>query len=149
MGLLLDSETLVHWAARPSDLAAWAAQRGGEEVHVSVISADELLRAADHAEDAHVRMRRRALVEALLEMFPLLALDRATARAHAALRLPTGRRPPLALPDRWLAATCLAHGLTLLTPRAAAFRHIPGLVCELWPQAESSPGRSAQPAPHP
>jgi|GEM_PF-2227236 len=133
MGLLLDSETLVHWAARPGELASWGARRGGEELHVSVISADELLRAADQTEDADVRVRRRALVEALLEMFPLLALDRATARAHAALRLPAGRRRPLAVPDRWLAAACLAHGLTLLTPRTADFADIPGLNCEVWP----------------
>jgi predicted nucleic acid-binding protein len=133
MGLLIDADTLVLWAADPAGLAAWGGGRGGEELHVSVITADELLRAADAAEQPGARARRRALVESLLELFPLLALDRATARAHAGLQLPAARRARLGASDRWLAATCLAHGLTLLTPRASHFEGIPGLACEGWP----------------
>ena len=133
MGLLLDADTLVHWAAHPDQLTIWSRDRGEEELHVSVITADELLRAADAATQPGSRARRRALVESLLELFPLLALDRATARAHAGL--PPLRHIRLGVSDRWLAAACLAHGLTLLTPRAALFDQIPGLTCKSWPTA--------------
>jgi predicted nucleic acid-binding protein len=132
MGFLIDADTLVLWAADPAKLAAWSETRGEEELHVSVITADELLRAAQAAEQPGARARRRALVESLLELFPLLALDRATARAHAGLQLAPAHRARLRASDRWLAATCLAHGLTLLTPRFYHFEGIPGLVCQAW-----------------
>lgn len=136
MGLLLDTESLIAWAAAPEALAGRAEAGGEEELHVSVITADELLRAADAAADAARRARRRAFAESVLELFPLLPLDRATVRAHAALQAGLGRRSSgLAPSDGWLAAACLAHGLTLMTTRPRVFAGIAGLRCEAWPGA--------------
>lgn len=136
MGLLLDTETLIVWSAAPQALDRRRDQHPDEELHVSVITADELLRAAEAAPDEARRVRRRAFVESVLELFPLLPLDRATVRAHAALSAAYGRRAGgLSPSDRWLAATCLAHGLTLMTTRPEVFAGVAGLACEAWPGA--------------
>jgi len=37
--------------------------------------------------------------------------------------------------DLWLAATCLAHGLTMVTANVRELDRVPGLVVELWADA--------------
>ncbi len=34
--------------------------------------------------------------------------------------------------DLWLAATCIAHGLTMVTANVREFTWVPGLVVENW-----------------
>jgi predicted nucleic acid-binding protein len=59
-----------------------------------------------------VRAKRSAFVEAILEHFPMLPIDLATARAHAQVWAELAATGKLIGPhDLWLAATCLAHGL--------------------------------------
>jgi predicted nucleic acid-binding protein len=132
MGLLLDTETLIHWATRPQVTPSWTEAHAEEDVFLSVITADELLRATAESTDPGARTRRRAFVESILEVFPLMPLDRAIARAHAGIRPQLVRRTPWVESDVWLAATCIAHGLTFVTTRAGAFRDIPGLTWEAW-----------------
>jgi hypothetical protein len=76
---------------------------------------------------------RAAFVEAALERFPLLPVDLAIARAHAQLWAGLMAEGRLIGPhDLWLAATCLAHGLTMVTANMREFARVPGLVVESW-----------------
>jgi hypothetical protein len=63
-------------------------------------------------------------VEAILERLPLLPVDLATARAHAQVWAELATAGTLIGPyDRWLAAACVAHGLTMVTaPRCTPWR---------------------------
>jgi predicted nucleic acid-binding protein len=71
------------------------------ELEVGVLLAPEELRA-----------RRLARLTAILEQAPVLAVDRRVAAHYAQLRAASGRQPAN---DLWIAATALAHELTLLT----------------------------------
>jgi tRNA(fMet)-specific endonuclease VapC len=100
---------------------------------LSVITASELLHGVHRATDPIVRARRSAFVEAVLERFPLLSVDLATARAHAQLWAGLMAEGRLIGPhDLWLAATCLAQGLTMVTANLREFVRVPGLTVESW-----------------
>jgi tRNA(fMet)-specific endonuclease VapC len=72
-------------------------------------------------------------VEAVLAAFPILEIDLATARSHAQLWSDLVERGQMiGVHDLWLAATCLAHGLTLVTGNEREFRRVPGLQLEVW-----------------
>lgn len=130
MGILIDSETLLAWAEAPAALESWVGSRGEEECYLSIITADELLRAVSEASDRTVRSRRLAFVEAVLEQLPVLSIDRKIARIHAEIRQSPERHGKMREHDGWLAATSIAHGLLLVTRRPEVFRQVPGLVCE-------------------
>lgn len=106
-----------------------------EECFLSTVTAAELLESALGAREPERRACRLAYVEALLDQFPLVPVDRRVARMHAQLRagwLPKGLRPH----DVWLAATGLAYGLTLATARPGEFAGVPGLRAVEWSRNE-------------
>ncbi|MDX6766894.1 MAG: PIN domain-containing protein [Candidatus Methylacidiphilales bacterium] len=145
MGILIDSETLLSWAEHPARLEAWMGSRREEECFLSMVTVDELLRAVAETTEGKRRHRRMAFVESALEHLPVLPLDRKTARIHAGIR-PGGKAggksgEELSDRDGWVAATCLAHGLVLVTQRPEIFRRVPGLVCQAYP----GPGRTVRP----
>jgi predicted nucleic acid-binding protein len=123
MSVLIDSSVLLHCLKNQSPPPS-----GEDEFFLSMISADEMLRAVDWARESHERTRRLAWVEAILELFPVLPIDRATMRMHAEIlgNLET-RGLQLGLNESWIAATCVAHGLTLITVQPDVFRHVHGL----------------------
>jgi len=59
-----------------------------------------------------LRARRLARLTGVLERAPVLMVDRRVAAHYAQLRAASGRQPAN---DLWIAATALAHELTLLT----------------------------------
>ena len=79
------------------------------------------------------RARRFAFVEGILERFPLLQVDLATARAHAQVWAVLSAAGTLIGPhDLWLAATCIAHGLTMVTANVRELERVRGLELEVW-----------------
>lgn len=136
MGVLIDASVLIDHERRRADLSSRLQGREEEEFFISVVTASELLHGVHRAEEASVRARRSAFVEAVLERFPLLSVELGTARAHARLwadLAAAGR--VIGAHDLWLAATCLAHGLTLATGNLREFERVPGLEVEVWPAA--------------
>ena len=133
MGLLLDSNILIRWERSGLDLGAHTGLHGGEAVFLSAVTASELLHGVHRATDPAVRGRRASWVEAVLDRFPVLPVDLATARAHARLWAHLMSRGELIGPhDLWIAATALRHGLTLATANRREFDRVPGLVVEDW-----------------
>ncbi|MBA3807511.1 MAG: PIN domain-containing protein [Solirubrobacterales bacterium] len=103
MGSLIDTSVLVG-AHAPEDFA--------EEWAVSVVSVGELEAGILIAHDNTTRARRLALLAAVLAEAPALPVDRHIAARYGELRASAGRRPSN---DLWIAATALAHDLTLVT----------------------------------
>lgn len=133
MGVLIDSNVLIDLERQARDLSSYIRGREDEEVFLSVISASELLHGVHRAKRAKTRARRLAFVEAVLAAFPVLEIDLATARSHAQLWSDLEKRGlMIGVHDSWLAATCLAHGLTLVTQDVRAFERVPGLSVEVW-----------------
>jgi predicted nucleic acid-binding protein len=115
------------------DLERHLVQRQQEEFFLSVVTASELLHGVHRAVQPEVRTKRSAFVEAILERLPLLPVDLATARAHAQVWATLAAAGMLIGPhDLWLAATCIAHGLTMVTANVREFTRVPGLAVEVW-----------------
>lgn len=133
MAILIDASILIDAERGRLDLQPHIARHGDEETFLSVVTASELLHGVHRATLPDVRARRSAFVEGILERFPLLSVDLACARAHAQLwaelRQVGARVGPH---DLWLAATCVAHGLTMVTGNIREFARVPGLNLEVW-----------------
>lgn len=136
MAVLIDASILIESERGRLDLAKEVAAREDDDFLLSVVTASELLHGVHRATEANVRNTRSAFVEAVLERFPVLPVDLGTARAHARLSAElaaAGQRT--GAHDLWLAATCLAHGLSIVTANVREFRRVPGLVVEEWKSA--------------
>jgi len=103
VGSLIDTSVLV--AAR--DVRGLA-----DEWAVSVVTIGEIQAGVLIARNDATRARRLALLAAVLAEAPSLPIDRQISAHYGELRAKTGRRPSN---DLWIAATALAHDLTLVT----------------------------------
>jgi tRNA(fMet)-specific endonuclease VapC len=133
VGVLIDASILIEHERGRVSLEPHLVGREHAEFFLSVITASELLHGVHRAADPNVRARRAAFVEAVLERFALLPVNLAVARAHAQLWAGLMAAGWLIGPhDLWLAATCLAHGLTMVTANIREFERVPGLAVESW-----------------
>ncbi len=133
MGVLIDASVLIEYERGRVDLARHLEGRKEEEFFLSVVTASELLHGVHRAKDPSVRARRSAFVEAILERFPLLPVDLATARTHAQIWAELASGGNLIGPhDLWLAAAAIARGLILVTANLREFQRVPGLAIESW-----------------
>lgn len=133
MGVLIDTSVLIDAERGRLDLAAHVARRPDDDAFLSVVTASELLHGVHRAATSAQGARRSAFVEGLLLRFPVLDVDRATARAHARVWADLAAAGTRVGPtDLWLAAAAIAHGLTLVTANLREFERVPGLVVEGW-----------------
>ena len=133
MAVLIDASILIEAERGRLDLEPYVAQRPEEEFFLSVITASELLHGVHRAVQPEVRARRSAFVEAILERFPLLPVNIVTARAHAQVWAELAAAGQMiGAHDLWLAATCIAHGFTMVTANVREFARVPGLAVEVW-----------------
>ncbi|MBE0418317.1 MAG: type II toxin-antitoxin system VapC family toxin [Coriobacteriia bacterium] len=133
MAVLIDASILIEAERGWLDVEPHVARRADEESFLSVITASELLHGVHRAARPDQRARRSAFVEGVLERFPLLEVDLPTARAHAQVWADLSAAGTLIGPhDLWLAAACIAHGLTMVTANVREFERVPGLQVETW-----------------
>ena len=133
MGFLIDPSILIDFSRGELDVARHIEGRGEDDFYLSAVSAAELLLGARLAQGEPARRSRSAFVEAVLETFPLLLVDRTVARMHAQLSAQLLKENEgMPLHDTWLAASCLAHGLTLATSDPREFEKVRGLKLEMW-----------------
>src|SRR5450759_755959 len=129
MAVLIDASILIEAERGRLELVPHIARHGDEEAFLSVVTASEMLHGVHRATQPDVRAKRSAFVEGILERFPLLSVDIACARAHAQLWAGLRQAGAVIGPhDLWLAATCVAHGLTMVTANVREFSRVPGPV---------------------
>lgn len=133
MGVLIDASVLIGWERGGVDVEAQVEGRADEPFFLSMITVSELLHGVHRAGEAGRRARRSAFVEAVLDGFPLLAVDLPTARLHAELwaELASSGRM-IGAHDLWLAAAAVAHDLSLATLNVRELERVPGLNVEDW-----------------
>jgi toxin FitB len=83
-----------------------------EEWAISAVSVGELEAGVLMAREARVRAARLRRLTAIVAEAPVLTVDQAVAARYGELRAATERQPTN---DLWIAATALAHDLTLIT----------------------------------
>ena len=127
-GWLLDTSIAI--LLRDADSAADERLLGLESVpKLSIVTLIELENGV-HARP-ELSARRRQAVDALVATLGVIDFDTACAAAYRGIVEAAGfsRRKTI---DRMIAATALAHGLSLITRNAADFRDVPGLRWEIW-----------------
>lgn len=137
MGVLIDVSILIAHERASIDARTLRegrlAGREEEAFYISVVTASELLHGVHRAADPARRARRSAFVEAVLDAFPVLGVDMPVARVHAELWAGLAEAgTPISAHDLWVAATAVAHGLSLATANRREFDRVAGLVVEDW-----------------
>ena len=102
MTLIADTSVLITPPADEDD----------EPIVISAISVGELHAGVELARDNATRSARLARLTAIVASIPVLAVDARVAARYGELRRASGRAPSN---DLWIAATALAHDMTLLT----------------------------------
>ena len=130
MALIVDSSvfiTLERRSERPKtfEAADWA----DEPLVMAAITASELLAGIHLTDVADDRLRREVFVESVIESVPILEFDLAAARVHSRVWSQLTREGRMiGAHDLQIAATALAHGLSLVTENVGEFERVPGLV---------------------
>lgn len=136
MAVLIDASILIEAERGTLRLEPHVARHQDEECFLSVITASELLHGAHRAPQPETRARRTAFVEGIIERFPVLPVNLSTARTHAQIWAELRQAGSIIGPhDMWLAATCIAHGLKIVTANIREFGRVPGLAIEVWSNA--------------
>lgn len=126
MALLLDSDMLIE-LERAAEAAALDRLLGDDDRTISVITVSELLHGVLRA-SGPTRTRRRAFVEHLLAGLEAIPITEPVARIHAEIWADLAQRGEvIGAHDLWIAATAIAHGLTLATGNTREFERIQGL----------------------
>jgi predicted nucleic acid-binding protein len=133
MGVLIDTSIFIEAERGRLRIEPFVELRPDEQLFLSVVTVSELLHGVSRATTPERRARRSAFVESIIERFPILEIDAATARAHAAIWAELASNGCVIGPhDLWLAATCIAHGLAVATTNVREFVRVPGLQLETW-----------------
>lgn len=127
MVYLIDTSVLIARERRlsPNEAAALA----GDASSIAAVSVAELLHGVHRAQGVHQRLQRQRKVEAVLSALQVLPYTADIARVHAEIWAhlsETGKM--IGAHDLIIAATALAHQLTLVTLNLRHFERIPGLV---------------------
>lgn len=118
MTLLVDTSVLLAGTIDVDPAEPWA---------VSAISVGEMSAGVMLADSPGKRAARLRRLIDVLASAPVLPVDAAVAARYGDLRAASGRRPSN---DQWIAATALAHKLTLVT-RDRAQAALPGVQTRL------------------
>lgn len=133
MAVLIDTSIRIAYERGQIDVAARVTGREREKAFLSVISASELLHGVQRASDPAIRTRRSAFVEAVLSRFSVVEIDLEVARSHAVLWSHLQQNGEMiGVNDSWIAATCIARDLTLVTANRREFDRVSGLRVENW-----------------
>lgn len=133
MGVLIDTSILIEAERGRLAMEPFVESRPDEQVFLSVVTVSELLHGVHRSKTPQQRARRSAFVESIIEWFPLLEIDAATARTHALIWADLAAAGRAIGPhDLWLAASCITHGLAIATNNTREFLCVPGLQVESW-----------------
>jgi tRNA(fMet)-specific endonuclease VapC len=125
MAVLIDTSILIDAERRGERLER---ALGNEERAISVVTASELLHGVHRAGDEGVRVRRQVFVEHILGALDPLPITTKVARSHARLWAHLEQTGQLiGAHDLWIAATALAHGMSIATDNVRHFERVPGL----------------------
>jgi tRNA(fMet)-specific endonuclease VapC len=143
MALLIDTSVLIDLERRRRRLDELPGVDPEERVATSAVVAAELLTGVELADGDARRIERSRFVEAMLAAVPVVPVDLAVARTHAALYAALRRSGQvIGSHDLLIAATAVAHGFDLLTSDEAHFRQVPGLrvAAPRWEQPPAAGG---------
>ena len=145
MGLLIDTSVIIALERQKGAPAQLQARAGGQAVYLSAVTASELLHGLHRAGQESIRKRRSAFIDDAFRLFPILPFDLDVAREHARIWAGLSRQGlVIGAHDLMIAATALAHDLSLVTFNAREFSRVQDLTLVTW---EAQKDSSASPDP--
>ena len=133
MGFLIDTGPLIDLERGTSDFGTLLARVENEPLFLAAVTASELLHGVHRADSAVRRGRREKFVEWVLDRIPTLPFDLEVARFYAQIWADlVKQRRRIGAHDTMIAATALAHGLTVLTTNGKDFGNVEGLSVFVW-----------------
>lgn len=139
MRYLLDTNAWITYF-RSKDLAfvARLEAQPTSNLRLSTVVLGVLLFGAYHSGPVQV-IHHKKLIENIVQIFEIVEFDTASADQYARIREHlSAAGTPIGPNDLLIAATALAHGLTLVTHNTEEFSRVPGLAVEDW-QAPRTP----------
>lgn len=135
MSYLIDTNVLSELRRRDPDVnvVRWMVDRPATALYLSVLTLGELRKGVEGLAEGDRKRRRLDWLEIELPTFfagRILPVDAAVAERWGRLLAQAGR--PLPAIDSLLAATALAHGLTLVTRNLRDFQHPDLTVLDPW-----------------
>ena len=128
MAFLVDTSVLVDAERSGLEEQSLSAVEHEQELSISVITVSELLHGVHRAVGDRVRSRRLAFVEGVLARLEPIPIGPEVARIHAEVWAQLESAGAIiGAHDLWIAATALAHGLTVMTTNVSEFERVPGL----------------------
>lgn len=130
MGLVIDTNVFIDAENGRLDLNSLDSFSDYGDTYIAAITVSELLAGVHLAKTADVRIQRSAFVEGIIAKIPVLEFNEEVARSYAELYahfLKPRARASTNVHDLLIAATCIAHGFSILTSNAADYKKVPGL----------------------
>lgn len=128
MTWLLDTSVIVAILRRHQGARRRLAAVSPDDVGIPSVAVAELVYGAERSADPE---RAGVVWRACVEPFAIVPFDGAAAEAHGRLRFAL-RAQPIGERDLLIAATAVAHGLTVVTHNGREFRRVSGLAVEEW-----------------
>ena len=127
MAIILDADVIIRGEKGSFNLAAWLAQRPGEQFEVAAVTIAELWHGVERAAGAH-KTKRRHYLDLVLLRLPVIPYTEHTAREHARIwaRLEAAGKMTDYY-DLIVAVTALERGSEVATFNRRHFEGIPGL----------------------
>jgi predicted nucleic acid-binding protein len=131
MGLVIDTNVFIDAENGRLDLDSldtFSEDYG--EAYIAAITVSELLTGVHLARTTDIRVQRAAFAEGIIAKTPVLEFNEEVARCYGELYahfLRPRAKASANVHDLQIAATCIAHGFTVLTSNAADYKKVPGL----------------------
>lgn len=133
MATLIDSSIFIRIERSGQTLESLLERLGDEAVKTSAVTASELLQGVHRADSTLRREQRQRFVERVLRTVPVIPFTLEIARSHSRLWADQVKSGTLiGAHDLLIAATAIAHDLTLLTHDKRHFARVEGLKLTLW-----------------
>jgi len=130
VGLVIDTNVFIDAENGRLDLGSIVSLSDYGDAYIAAVTVSELLTGVHLARTSTIRIQRSAFVEGIIANIPVLEFNEEVARCYGelyALFLKPRAKANTNVHDLQIAATCIAHGFTLLTSNVADFKKVPGL----------------------
>lgn len=130
MGLVIDTNVFIDAENGRLDLTSLDTFSDNGDAYIAAITVSELLTGVHLARTADIRIRRSAFAEGIISKLPVLEFNEEVARCYGELYahfLRPRAKATTNVHDLQIAATCIAHGFSVLTSNVADYKKVPGL----------------------
>lgn len=129
MKYLLDTNALTAWITKDAAFIQHIQTKKPSDLAISVMTEHEVL----FGIACNPKLRLRVVAENMLSLLPKLIVGSQEVAAAASIRADLrSRGQPIGPYDVLIAATALAHGLTIVTHNTREFSRVAGLIVEDW-----------------